>query len=258
MYKRQGWAALEARYYGWLNDDDRLHPDALADVLKAFEETNAGVIHGRSDIHEGNQIRLGYGDDDLGDSLLRENKIAQPSTFVKRGALETVCSADTFAPVDPLKHYAMDWDLWQRLFLSGAKFHALTRSLSITRWHSGTKTASLNLRKYREYSSLLEHSGFVRKNWTLLNFAIHNFANYGPVQTPFRWIEKQLSQAHLASNTQAQTQRSSVDVFHYQNEPVRIIRPKDNHILKDTLPAGQVFSTKDPVIEIQTIGLSTL
>ena len=252
----QGWTALEARYYGWLNDDDMLHPEALTRVLRAFEETNADVIHGRSDILEAGELRIGYGDIAVDARLLRENPIAQPSCFIKRSALTKICAGATLSPVDPNNHYAMDWDLWQRLYLSGASFVAIPDPLSITRWHTQTKTSRPSLKKYRDYARILKRgrSGPLRSVWTLVNFFIHNQVAYGRFPTVFKCIENALSgRTKTAGETEPVSPVQGVEVYHYHDAAQCITDPIDNEVLAPQHLAGDVLETQQTHVRLQPV-----
>jgi len=241
----EGWSVLNAKYYSWLNDDDMLHPEALKKVSESFAETNADVIHGRSDIIDNAHIRRGYGHHPIEASLLRENRIAQPSCFVTRNALLSICQSDDLTPVDPDKHYSMDWDLWQRLYLEGSKFHALSDSLSITRWYNGTKTASPSFTKYREYWHLLRHDpSKARRLWTLFNMLMHNQANYGPVRTPFRMIETALSMFGKSNEVRHDNLPDDLEVFHFGDKPLTLKDEQSGDTVETNLTAGNVFRTK--------------
>jgi hypothetical protein len=63
---------------------------------------------------------------------------------VRRTAIERVGGLATDL------HFIMDWDLWTRLYLSGAKFHYLRKPLSVCRMYAETKTASRSARRYQE------------------------------------------------------------------------------------------------------------
>lgn len=250
----EGWSALSAQYYGWLNDDDILHPDAMQIAAHLFEDTNADVVQGRSDILEKGELRVGYGGELLNDRLLRENPIAQPSTFVTRAALLKICSGPNLTPVNPDLHYAMDWDLWQRLYLSGAKFESVSSPLSITRWYTDTKTATASLRKYREYAALLGQSGgWVRRVWTLTNVVIHNQATYGRIQRPFRLIAKAL-QSRQSNKATSPTSEPGVEVYHYEPTPLHI---RDAGVIDQNLGAGIVLKTAAPRVSLKPIKQKT-
>ena len=244
----EGWAALNTRHYGWLNDDDMLHPTALPTVLKAFKTMQADVVHGRTDIIEGNRLRVGYGQQVSEASLLHENRIAQPSTFVKRQALKDLCPTQVLHPVDENMHFAMDWDLWQRLFLNGAKFHAISDPLSITRWYPETKTASFNLRKYREYAQLLKRGkAGPRLVFTLLNMAIHNQASYGNASKVFSPLKTGLSKFGKSNQELINNQPTNLDIFHFGEMPIQFSHDGQSV----SLPAGEVFTLDQPSVALK-------
>jgi len=62
---------------------------------------------------------------------------------------------DAIGRLNPDLHYIMDWDLWTRLYHSGAKFHYLNKPLSVVRMHQMTKTASRSRRRYVEIAKHL-------------------------------------------------------------------------------------------------------
>ncbi|GHA85461.1 hypothetical protein GCM10009069_05770 [Algimonas arctica] len=225
----EGWSAIHARYYGWLNDDDILHPDATSRAMHAFTQTDADVVHGHTHILDHETIRFGYGGDAVGPALMRDNILAQPSTFIARAALLAV-DLDTpgtlTIPVDPDRHFTMDWDLWQRLYLSGAKFQAIPDTLSITRWYDGTKTAAPGLRKYKEYFSLMKRGGFgPRAVWAMINIALHNGATYGRARAQFSTIKSGL--LRVKTQTATVTTAPTLDVFHYEDHPVFLMTPNE-------------------------------
>jgi len=240
----EGWAALNADYYCWLNDDDVLHPNALETVSRIFDDTQAGVVHGRTDILEKGKLRFGYGAEPITDRLVRENPIAQPSTFVRKNALVKICEGEEFAPLAIELKYAMDWDLWQRLYFSGAKFEAIATSLSITRWYAQTKTANPSLRKYREYSKLLSHVSLATRLWTLANTFLHNQSAYGRFSTFFKPITAFLSQRKKKNSSTASFGISTgIDVYHYDDISACVKSSDSEDILTTNLQSGEVFAT---------------
>lgn len=247
----EGWAALNAQYYGWLNDDDMLHPDGLSIVLETFRTSNADVVFGRTDILEDDVLRVGYGHEPLGDSLRRENRIAQPSTFVKHSALEKQTKDPSSSPLNPDKHYAMDWDLWQRLYLTGASFHGVSEPLSITRWYAGTKTANLNWSKFKEYHQLLKSGKAGPKGiWALFNIVIHHFATYSRISAPFRFLHRILSM-NSSSRSSVDIGSVSLDVFHYQTQALRVISSRTSDTLEQSLKPGEVLKTSETRVSLQ-------
>lgn len=243
----EGWSVLNARYYGWLNDDDMLHPDALATVLEAFQTSDADIVYGRTDIIQDGSLRIGYGHELIGDSLRRENRIAQPSTFVKQSALAKLSHDSKLSPLDQNKHYAMDWDLWQRLYLSNAKFHRISDPLSITRWYAGTKTADLTWPKFKEYRQILKNGKAGPKGlWALMNIMIHHFATYGPMSAFFRAVQRTLSRRQTSqSEPTLETKNMELSVFHYEDRPLAILSSQSSKVLDENLETGVVLRTKE-------------
>lgn len=186
----EGWAALEGDILNWLNMDDALMPGALAAVARAFEDNpEADVVYGHSIIldEEGalrgahpavDPARLGH--------LPRDCVISQPSCFTRREAIERAGGLDNHF------HYVMDWDLWTRLYRTGAKFHFLNAYLSQVVWAQETKTADLNPRKLGETFEIVKRTG--RPDWmakTLLSNARQILIDYhiNPIfsRKPFYW-----------------------------------------------------------------------
>lgn len=154
---QEGWDALDAPWLGWLNADDVLTPDAVKHWRKAAQaDPAADVIHGDSLIISGDgQVVGAHGQVmEAGPTLLRSNTISQPSCIVQRTAVEAV------GGIDRSLHYVMDWDLWVRLYVDGARFHMIQRFLSCVYWGEGTKTSRLNVARLGEFLRLvLRHCG---------------------------------------------------------------------------------------------------
>lgn len=230
----EGWDALEAAYYGWLNDDDMLHPDAIVRALVLFK-AGADVVHGRSDILIDGQLNQGYGDRPITAHLLDDNTIAQPSTFVRRAALDAVAAAgpnDGRRPLYVDHHYAMDWDLWRRLYKADATFIETPETLSITRWYEGTKTSAHSVAKYSEYYRLLRSDRRrLRAAWTVGNTILNNLALYGPAKPVFAPFHRVLHAVHARKSHPvdvkegvASTRNVSqkVEAFHFADEPQKV------------------------------------
>jgi hypothetical protein len=65
----------------------------------------------------------------------------------------------------------MDWDLWTRLYLSGAKFYYLKKPLAVCRMYEETKTASRSQRRYQEIRRHLKmYTGRMAGMRSLLGF----------------------------------------------------------------------------------------
>lgn len=236
----EGWAALDARFYGWLNDDDMLHPHATQIALELFD-SGASIVHGRTGILRDNIVDRGYGAEPVTDRILFDNVIAQPSTFIRKDALRRVDldpGRSLSSPVDPDLHYSMDWDLWQRLYLAGERFVMTEACLSMTRWHDEAKTAALSRTKYREYFRLLRrHTSFPRTIWTLFNMAVHTLANYGQALSLFKVIAIGLAKLRPApDNSEERTGPVPLTLFHYADHPLTV------YPLSESEPSGESIS----------------
>ena len=236
----EGWRNVSAKIYSWLNDDDMLHPNALEHVLSCFKETNCDVVHGISDIWKDGTITPGYGNSPVTESLLRDNVIAQPSTFVQSEALSKVQLE--YGPLAEDRHFTMDWDLWQRLYQSGAKFAAIDRPLSLTRWYKETKTGSASLQKYKEYAALLKrNTSTARLLWSLTNIFLHNQSIYGHLAPLFRNVTRFLFTRH---QTPAPLKPKEMELFHFEDTPqIPHVTTDEQDIALEPLQPGEVLST---------------
>jgi len=144
---QEGWDNTDGEILAWLCADDYYFPDALDAVKGVFTSCpDIDVVYGDSVfVDEGGHF-LGYFpeiDSDIS-SILKGDCISQPSCFVRRNAIEAIGRLNTKL------HYIMDWDLWTRLYRSGAKFYYLKKPLSVVRMYKGTKTSSRTWRRFFE------------------------------------------------------------------------------------------------------------
>lgn len=170
---QEGWDRLEGDVYGWLNADDLLYPDALAVAARHFEaRPDASAVTGQSLFFDFDGASGAYTFTGLhpevrapDDALFRTNTISQPSTFVRRRALEAVGWLDTGL------HYTMDWDLWVRLHAAGLAFVYEPSVLSAVLMTPGTKTSRFNSGRRREIGALVaEHAGWLAAQKSLVAF----------------------------------------------------------------------------------------
>ncbi|MGD2133663.1 MAG: glycosyltransferase [Maricaulaceae bacterium] len=143
----EGWSHTTGALLGWLNADDVLLPGALDDVAGAFEANPSGdVWFGQSTFFNSAGTTIGRHPEvePVSDLLLRSNTISQPSCFARR------TSGDAVGGVDRRKHFTMDWDLWARLYRSGAKFGCSRRFYSAVLMSENTKTNSISRRRLAE------------------------------------------------------------------------------------------------------------
>lgn len=157
----EGWRELDGDILHWLNMDDALMPGALAAVQQAFQDNpEADVVYGHSIVlDEDGGLRGAHPavDPKRLDELPRDCVISQPSCFARREAVERAGGLNNHF------HYVMDWDLWTRLYKTGAQFHFLNEFLSQVVWGADTKTADLNLRKLSELFRIVKRTK--RPDW---------------------------------------------------------------------------------------------
>jgi glycosyltransferase involved in cell wall biosynthesis len=144
---QEGWDNTDGEILAWLCADDYYFPDALDTVKRIFiNHPDVDVVYGDSVFVDKAGHFLGYFPEINSDisSILKGDCISQPSCFVRRTALEKVGNLNVEL------HYIMDWDLWTRLYRSGAKFHYLNKPLSVVRMYKGSKTSSRSWRRFFE------------------------------------------------------------------------------------------------------------
>ena len=145
---KEGEEKVPGDIVAWLNADDYYFPKALDKVSECFEKNSElDVVYGDA-IHvtaEGFFISYFPPIQNFNiKNLTRTCFICQPACFVRRSAYERV------GGLNPDLQYTMDWDLWCKLAMAGAKFHYLPELLAAVRYYPGTKTLSGNPKRYFE------------------------------------------------------------------------------------------------------------
>lgn len=144
---QEGWDNTEGDIVAWLCADDYYFPDTLDAVKNVFaNHPDVDVVYGDAVFVDERGRFLSYFPeiDSNISAISRGCCISQPSCFVRRTALEAI------GRLNSKLEYVMDWDLWTRLFRSGAKFHYLNKPLSVVRMYEGTKTSSRSWRRFLE------------------------------------------------------------------------------------------------------------
>lgn len=171
----EGWANVEGDWLGWLNADDMLMPDALEKVA-AHVSANPGLeaVYGHSVILDDAGAMTGYhfNVEPPSERIFQAGIISQPSCFFSRAAYERAGGLNRDL------HYVMDWDLWIRMYKSGAQFGFLDDALSMVIWSDDTKTASMNERRRTELNTLIaEHAPQDARKSTFRAFMVHAAAD---------------------------------------------------------------------------------
>lgn len=145
---REGFYKVDGDIVAWLNADDYYFPGALDRVASCFDENpQLDVIYGDAVHVSPEGFFLSYFpaiQEFNARDLMHSNFICQPACFVRRSAYEAA------GGVDPTLHYTMDWDLWCRLALNGARFLYLHEVLAAVRYYPETKTLSGSRLRYKE------------------------------------------------------------------------------------------------------------
>jgi glycosyltransferase involved in cell wall biosynthesis len=165
---QEGWDHTTGGIVYWLCADDYLFPYAFQEVEKIFHDRpDVDVVYGDSIfVNESGQF-IRYFPSISSDiaRIVSDCCISQPSCFVRRSAMERA------GKLNPELDYIMDWDLWTRLFKSGAKFHYIRKPLSAVRIHEGTKTSSDSKRRFYEIvSHVAKHAGYISALQSLIGF----------------------------------------------------------------------------------------
>ncbi len=199
----------------WLNSDDMLAPGALAAIAMAFHTSDADLVAGICQLHRDNKVFHNHltscanGVLPLEDLLDLENCVDrgqffyQPEVFYKKDLW-----LKAGGKVDSSLNWVMDYDLWIRFAIAGARLKVIGRPVAMFRVHEDQKTndpksfrgeAVRTQNKYREAHGIVARPVVpeenVKKNLTVLLFNDIGF-NYGA-----GIAHKRLAQAlHLGGN----------------------------------------------------------
>ena len=180
-----------APYVCWLNSDDMLLPGGLIALLDAIQaDPHLAAVYGRAwrvSDKSAEKTIVCVEPFDIG-RLSRRCIIAQPATLIRRSAWEAV------GGLDQTLRFAMDYDLWWRLYRTAGKLKFVDYFVAIDRDHPETKSRKNRFEHYRESVDVVRrHHGFAPL-WTNL------------VPLRFRWRLAQLrhclarAQTHIRSH----------------------------------------------------------
>ncbi len=147
----KGWRRATGDYFLWLNSDDLLCENALWHAAEAIvREDHPDVLAGSCLLTNGMrypeynwQPKCMTIIHQLTNWVLGKEVVesGQPSTYVKKAFV----SGDHLVKED--LHFVMDWELWLRLAVKGAKRTHISRTLSEVRRHTERKTTKENYEK---------------------------------------------------------------------------------------------------------------
>jgi glycosyltransferase involved in cell wall biosynthesis len=153
----KGWRLGRGSILSWLCADDLLLPGAVSAVVKQFaREPDASLVYGDYEEWELPRDRLILGQVGPPDVWKLTNHymyFAQPTTFVRRSALEAV------GYLDEELNWTMDWDLFIRAAWRGPMAY-VPQPLARMRVYDQTKTRSGGRARFREIVRLVHrHTG---------------------------------------------------------------------------------------------------
>ena len=152
----KGLARATGDLIGWINSDDLLVENALAEVVAAFEDPATDWVVGNLTTYfeaTGATVRNPSPRVSLPDLLANPDIVRQQSTFFRRSALDRVGGWDH-------RYYmTMDYDLWVRLARHSAPV-MVDRFWAVFRIHRFQKTSRKNLlRQLAELTEIMQREG---------------------------------------------------------------------------------------------------
>ena len=144
----KGFRTAEGEVVAWINSDDYYLPGAFRTAAAAIGADNSlAMVYGDGYVVEGSS---GSGRAsgveplfDLWKLIHLYDFISQPSVFLRHDSLKKA------GYLDERLHYIMDWELWIRMSRLG-KVRFIPQALSCARLHSGAKTGSAGIKRWKE------------------------------------------------------------------------------------------------------------
>jgi glycosyltransferase involved in cell wall biosynthesis len=172
----EGWENAPGEILGWLNADDALYPEALDSVAAHFSENpDTDVFYGNSVIINDDDEIVGYhwAVEPPSAAILYGCIISQPSCFFRRSAYEAA------GGLDASLHYTMDWDLWTRLWKSGARFRSTDDVFSRVLWSRDAKTGGFGSKRRKELNRIIDaNNPPLRRVKSRIGFGLHHLLEY--------------------------------------------------------------------------------
>lgn len=134
----KGLQLANGEWIYWLNSDDLLGPRAFAGLDDLLSQDRLHWILGRRTWLCGDSLRVWepYPEIRLEDLLYDHIRLSQPAILVRRSALNAL------GPLREDLHYAMDYELWIRIFLKFGPPHVVDRTVGIVRPHGEAKSSA--------------------------------------------------------------------------------------------------------------------
>ncbi len=147
----KGFAQATGEIFAWLNSDDRLAPSALYVMALAFYTSKADVVAGVCQIFkDGVEIEQHLtscpnGKIALDDILDLENCWLQGKFFYQPEVMFTRAIWEKAGgKLDESLYYSMDYEMWARFALQGAKLQVIGHPIAQYRLHAQQKTSTMD------------------------------------------------------------------------------------------------------------------
>jgi glycosyltransferase involved in cell wall biosynthesis len=159
----KGVRLARGQILGYLNSDDVLLPDAIAQVVRHFRaHAECDLVYGDADYIDGRGDVIGkYSTADYSfDRLMQDCCICQPAAYWRATAAAVV------GPFDESLHYAMDYDYWIRADRAGLVIQHMPVTIAQSRLHQDTKTLRARREIYGEiFRVCREGGGYVSRDY---------------------------------------------------------------------------------------------
>ena len=154
-----------APYVCWLNSDDLLLPDGLVALLRKLQKCVAApAAYGRAwNLIEQTQQRSPVWVEPFEvRRLARRCIVSQPASLIRRSAWEAI------GGLDESLHFAIDYDLWWRLYRECGPLEFVDRLVAINRIHPQTKSSNNRYEHFREGVAVVRRHGGRVPLWATL------------------------------------------------------------------------------------------
>ena len=188
----KGLSMASGDIVSWVHADDMLFPGACYEIAKEFmAQPDAGLIYGAgAKIDKDNKVVKKVLSHKYNSKLLRTRcYLFQPSTFIKRSALEKA------GVLDESLHYWMDWDLYLRICRYFPAYRT-EHQIGMWRTHDDTKTLTGAYSEQRREIALIgrKNNGLYDRNnvsfWVLHMFFV---AEKATSSRTFTWMRAKIA-----------------------------------------------------------------
>lgn len=149
----KGFAHAKGHYFLWLNADDRLLPNAVAEAVEILESRpDVGLVYGDADY-------IGLDGRVLGRFPARQTDYARLlSGYVHIPQQATAWRAELWQPLDASLGFAMDYDLWVRI-AKVSRLLYIPRLWGQFRLHADSKTMQNDMRAWHDMLAVQKREG---------------------------------------------------------------------------------------------------